>query len=310
MIKAVFFDIDGTLLSFTTHRVSEGTVKAFDLLHQNGIRTFIASGRPQVLIPTLPVTFEGYCTMNGGYVTADGVPLLKRPIPQDESDRWLDYCHQHALCIMVFTETAMYVCNLNDAARALHGKLQFEMPPERDAVSLIGSEIYQIIVLGPPSIDAVITSVMPSCRTPRWCDAFTDVVREGNDKATGLSKICDYYGIRREETMAIGDGANDIEMLEWAAVGVAMGNADDTVKAHARWVTTDVDQEGILHAVERLLKLESLKRQLHDYEELSTAMLDDMSFVARGNGFCDTKYSDLFLEEKMQALRKAIAALE
>ena len=43
MIRAAFFDIDGTLLSFRTHRVSEGTVRAFDLLHQHGVRTFIAS---------------------------------------------------------------------------------------------------------------------------------------------------------------------------------------------------------------------------------------------------------------------------
>ena len=65
--------------------------------------------------------------------------------------------------------------------------------------------------------------------------------------------ICKHYGIRREETIAFGDGANDIEMLEWAGIGVAMGNAADTVKAHADHVTTDVDHEGIETAINNLL---------------------------------------------------------
>ena len=81
MIRAAFFDIDGTLLSFKTHKVSEGTIRAFDSLHRKGIRTFISSGRPMVLIPEMPVSFDGYVTMNGGYCFVGDNVLLQRPIP-------------------------------------------------------------------------------------------------------------------------------------------------------------------------------------------------------------------------------------
>lgn len=68
-----------------------------------------------------------------------------------------------------------------------------------------------------------------------------------------MEAICHHYGIRQEETIAFGDGANDIEMLDWANIGIAMGNADEKVKKHADLITTDVDNEGIENAVNKLL---------------------------------------------------------
>ena len=57
------------------------------------------------------------------------------------------------------------------------------------------------------------------------------------------------FGIRLEETMAIGDGGNDIGMIRHAAIGVAMGNATDAVKQHADYVTSSVDEDGIANAL-------------------------------------------------------------
>ena len=65
MIKAVFFDIDGTLLGYKSHNLLPGTVEAFSILKERGVKTFISSGRPMVLIPKLPLHFDGYITVNG-----------------------------------------------------------------------------------------------------------------------------------------------------------------------------------------------------------------------------------------------------
>ena len=68
MIKAVFFDIDGTLVSFKTHRVPESTVKAIAALRDRGVRVFVASGRHLLSINNLgDLQFDGYITLNGGY---------------------------------------------------------------------------------------------------------------------------------------------------------------------------------------------------------------------------------------------------
>ena len=256
MIKAAFFDIDGTLLSFTTHKVSEGTVRAFDRLHAAGVHTFISSGRPMVLIPPMPVTFEAYITMNGGHVFLNDdkrTTLVSNPIPDGDRDAWVDFARQHTLCTMTFTADGMMASQINEVGNALRNQLEFQMPPVVDIEQFRNETSYQIIAIMPSELDSRVGAIMPHCRLPRWHPAFTDVVAAGNSKAVDMEAICRHFGIRQEETIAFGDGGNDIEMLQWAGVGIAMGNADDSVKQHADLVTTDVDSEGIEHAVNQLL---------------------------------------------------------
>ena len=273
MIKAAFFDIDGTLLSFRTHRVSEGTIRAFDTLHRHGVRTFISSGRPMVLIPPMPVTFEGYITMNGGLVLANHSSLtthhsslithhsslithhsslLSNPIVEEDRDAWLDFAKEKNLCTMLFTADGMMLSQPNEVGMRLRDQLEFTLPPVVDIDAMRDAVAFQIIALMPADLDRQVAALMPHCRLPRWHPAFTDIVADGNSKAAGMEVLCRHFGIRQEETLAFGDGANDIEMLRWAHIGVAMGNADDVVKEAADLVTTDVDEEGIEQAVKKL----------------------------------------------------------
>lgn len=251
-IKAAFFDIDGTLLSFTTHRVSEGTVRAFDTLHRHGVRTFISSGRPLVLIPPMPVTFKGHITMNGGLVFTPDQILLSNPIPHEDLNSWLDFAKEHNLCTMIFTADGMMLAQPNEVGLKLRDQLEFTMPPVVDIDEMRRHEAYQIIALMPASLDATVAGLLSHCRLPRWHPAFTDIVAAGNSKAAGMEALCRHFGIRQEETLAFGDGANDIEMLRWAGIGVAMGNAEQIVKDAADLVTTTVDDEGIEHAVNQI----------------------------------------------------------
>ena len=254
MIKAAFFDIDGTLLSFTTHRVSQGTVRAFDILHRHGVRTFISSGRPMVLIPPMPITFEGHITMNGGLVFTKEKTLVSKPIPTADQQAWLDYAERNNICTMVFTRDGMMGAQVNETAMRLRDQLEFEMPPIVTIDEMRRHEAYQLIAIMPPNNDATVAAIMPCCRLPRWTPIFTDIVAAGNSKAVGMEALCRHFGIRQEETLAFGDGGNDIEMLQWAGIGVAMGNAEQNVKDHADLVTTDVDHEGIEHAVNQLFQ--------------------------------------------------------
>lgn len=253
MIKAAFFDIDGTLLSFKTHLVSPGTIQAFEELHRQGIHTFISSGRPKVLIPPMPVGFDGYVTMNGGYCFVGNQVLLRNPIPQQETDRWLQYAEQEKLCTMIFTEHEMYVnTHSNPVANAIRNQLEFQMPPLLPTWQMMGRETFQVIAIMPAERDNDVLQMLPHCRLPRWHPQFSDLVNADNSKATGIDSILHHYGIDRNECIGFGDGGNDIEMLDFCGIGVAMGNADDNVKAHADYVTTSVDDEGIANALRQL----------------------------------------------------------
>lgn len=254
MIKAAFFDIDGTLLSFHTHRVSEGTIRAFDTLHKHGVHTFISSGRPMVIIPPMPVTFEAYITMNGGLVFTPEKVLLSNPIPTADSEAWIDFAKSKNLCTMIFTADSMMLAQPNEIGLKLRDQLEFQMPPVVDIDQMRGIEAYQIIALMPSQMDTQVGTLLPHCRLPRWHPAFTDIVAAGNSKAAGMEAICRHFDIKQEETLAFGDGGNDIEMLQWAGIGVAMGNAEQAVKDNADIVTTSVDEEGIENCVNQLFK--------------------------------------------------------
>ena len=254
MIRAAFFDIDGTLLSFRTHRVSEGTVRAIDTLHRHGVHTFISSGRPLVLIPPMPVSFEAHITMNGGLVFTPDKVLLANPIPSADSEAWLDYAKQAGLCTMIFTADGMMLTQPNETGNKLREQLEFTMPPIVGIDEMRHREVYQIIAIMPASLDSHVAGLLPHCRLPRWHPAFTDIVAAGNSKAAGMEAICRHFGIRQEETLAFGDGANDIEMLRWAGIGVAMGNAEQKVKDNADLVTASVDDEGIEQTINQLFQ--------------------------------------------------------
>lgn len=257
MIKAIFFDIDGTLLSYRTHQVLPGTIEAFRLLHDKGILTFISSGRPMVLIPEMPVHFDGYISVNGGYCIAGDSVLLRNPINPDDCRRWLEYVKQNNLVTMCFTENDMFINRVDEAVMRLHDQLGFKMPPIKPLDQFFSSDnseqssdIFQFIAMQPAADDEKILSILSHCRLPRWHPAFSDLIPDNSSKAVGIECILNHFGISRDETMAFGDGANDIEMLEFVGKGIAMGNAADIVKQHASYITDDADSDGILHALQ------------------------------------------------------------
>jgi hydroxymethylpyrimidine pyrophosphatase-like HAD family hydrolase len=79
------------------------------------------------------------------------------------------------------------------------------------------------------------------------------VLPPGTGKGRALARLARRLGIRRRETLAVGDWYNDTDMLAWAGIGVAMGNAPAEVQAAADWVTADCEQDGVALALERFV---------------------------------------------------------
>lgn len=121
--------------------------------------------------------------------------------------------------------------------------------PETTFSEAIKSEIYQMTVFFKEDVELEISQQLPSCEFNRWYPTFVDLTAKGNTKAHGIRVMAEYCGVAMKDTVAFGDGGNDIPMLIEAGIGVAMGNASGNVKNVADYVTTSVDEDGIQNAL-------------------------------------------------------------
>ena len=94
---------------------------------------------------------------------------------------------------------------------------------------------------------------LPGCVSSRWCPEFADITAKGVDKGKGLMAVISDQNLRIEETMAFGDGGNDMAIIRSAGLGVAMGNAGDSLKKVAGYVTDTVDDDGISKALQKFV---------------------------------------------------------
>lgn len=252
MIKAIFFDIDGTLVSFKTHKIPASAELAIARLREKGIKVFIATGRHWRVINNLGgLEFDGYVTLNGSccYVGKDKV-IYRKTIPSADIECLLELEKgpEHFPCIFV-REKDMFINYVNDRTSEVFELLNFPQPPVRDIQEALKEEIFQLIAFFETAQEGRIMEKLPECEATRWNPLFTDIVPAGGSKRIGMQKILNYFGIGREECMAFGDGGNDIPMLEFAGIGVAMGNATEEIRQRADFVTRSVDEDGVEYAL-------------------------------------------------------------
>ena len=251
MIKAIFFDIDGTLVSFKTHEVPSSTRKALAALRQKGIKIFIATGRHQIAINNLPgLKFDGYVTLNGGLCYAEHNTIIyKHPIPTQDVERMVSYMENHPMPCVFVREKDMYINYVDETVKNVFHMLNFIQVPQTDLRTLMHEEVMQFIAFFNEEKEPEVMSHLPHCRSTRWFHSFSDVVPQATSKTIGIQKIIKQFGIHPDEVMAFGDGGNDMEMLRDTTLGVAMGNAEEEVKKTADYITTSVDDDGIALAL-------------------------------------------------------------
>lgn len=257
MIKALFFDIDGTLVSFKTHEVPAGTIEALAAAKAKGLQIFISTGRPRVIINNLTALQErnlidGYITMNGAYCFVGSEVIYKSALPPQEAKALMDFCVDRNIPCIVVGERDFCACQPNELVKQIFQDYLkaidvIEIKSPEEAIS--GKEIFQMTPFITEEEEREILPSIPNCEVGRWYPAFADVTAKGNTKQKGIDEVIRHFGIRLEETMAFGDGGNDISMLRHAGIGVAMGNAKEEVKAAADYVTTTVDEDGIANAL-------------------------------------------------------------
>ena len=256
-IKAIFFDIDGTLLSFKTHSVLPSTVEAFSRLRKEGIKLFVATGRTLNEINNLDdLTFDGYITMNGAYCVDAAHKLIhKEVIPPEDIEALFRYLKEKEPfpCVLA-TQEEDVMNHVNESVLELTRMVDLPVPKIKDFGEMANDQILQMVIFVDKQKEIeLMQNVLVNCHVNRWHPSFADVNRSGVSKQLGIDRMLEYHKIDLSETMAFGDGGNDIQMLQHVAVGIAMGNANDEVKRVAGYVTDSIDNDGIWNALQRFL---------------------------------------------------------
>lgn len=250
MIKAVFFDIDGTLVSFQTHQIPKSTMTALQKLKEKGILLFIATGRAKDGLECLQdFPFDGYITLNGQFdFTADHQVIYENTINKEDLSVLINECNKDPFpCAYIMRDCRIFNFRderVEEVNRITHN----DAHPAGDVSDVLNQNIYQVMVFINEQQEKELLQKMPGCTSSRWYPSFCDISPKGGTKVRGMDCFAEKFHFSREETMAFGDGGNDMLMLQHAGISVAMGNSSDELKKIAEYVTDTVDNDGILKA--------------------------------------------------------------
>ena len=269
--KYVFLDIDGTLVGYDS-KIPASALEALTKAKANGHKIIISSGRAYCMIYKellSAIQFDGIISSGGACVMVDGKVIYESFINDENLAFVIDYFRANGITYLLMSKDDIYaepVFNkyvLPGMIKAGYNKDLVEQAYgtniEVEDVKTVkcGNKIaYFTSPFKPDKIasdlDGRFYVVDFSVGKTEEKNFFGEMNNGGVNKASGIDEYLRYVGGSIEDTIAIGDSANDLEMLEHAAISVAMGNGTDSAKAAADFVTTAVDKDGIYNAFQKL----------------------------------------------------------
>ena len=259
-IKIVFFDIDETLYIKSQARIPESITKSvLPRLREKGIMTAIATGRnfgclPKALKPLIDEHyFELFVTINGQYNFYKDQLISEYALTVSQITRCIEKLTALGIVYAFVTKDQIAVSQDNAVVREALDPIKPDYIV--DPQYYLTDTAVQMLAFYPESRDQEVLDsgiFSDDLKVCRWHPMGVDILRTENSKARGIEDVIKYFGLDIENTMAFGDGFNDLEMFNTVGFSVAMGNAENELKQRADYVTKKIEQDGILYALEQL----------------------------------------------------------
>ena len=241
--RIIFFDIDGTLVPLK-EGIRPRTVEALQKLRQNGIRLCIATGRTPMEMPKFEgVTFDALLTYNGSYCFTPERDIFKNLIPKED----IVTLRRNAAALgrpLALATDSRLVANGTEPDLEEYfaiGGVKLVVADDFDEVAQ--GEVFQVLMGG--LVTAAVMIYAGDAKIAAWWDRAVDIIPANGGKGVAVEKVLEFYGIDKADSMAFGDGNNDIEMFGAVGTGVAMANASDRLKAVAADTCRDVKEDGV-----------------------------------------------------------------
>ncbi len=264
--EILVLDIDGTLTN-SRKEISEKTLKAIVKIQERGHKVVLASGRPTPGILTLAdklrlSEYNGYIlSFNGAKIIncSTNEIIYQKFLPRDIIPRLHAAARENSVGIISYEDT----CIITDMEADEYMKKESEIngiPIKKvlDFPSYIDFDVNKCLITGPGSKLEKVEIIMKEkfgarINIYRSEPYFLELMPQNIDKAYSLSKLLDYLGLSKEQMISCGDGYNDITMLQYAGMGVAMANAQEIVKNAADYITLSNDEDGVAHVIKEFM---------------------------------------------------------
>jgi Cof subfamily protein (haloacid dehalogenase superfamily) len=268
-IKLLIVDIDGTIAG-TSNQVSIKVKQAIKAAQAKGIRVGIATGRMytsalrfhQEIGADFPIlAYQGAWIQD----PATGVVHRHLPVPVAAARELIDYFEQphlfDKLSVHVYLDDRLYVREIEPATELYIGRSGIPAYPVGDLRTVLTDRPTKILAMSEDVelIDSLLLDLRR--RYPKdelhittSVPIFLEATNAGVNKGTAIDYVArELLGISAANVLAIGDNYNDVEMLDYAGIGVAMGNAPEAVRAGADWVAPTIEDDGVAVAIERFI---------------------------------------------------------
>lgn len=250
--KIIFFDVDYTIFSHKTNSIPISCIEGIKKAKANGYLIGLATGRSKELTALLHIfdviEFDYFVTINGTLVTDRyGKTIVSLPIPKEDINTIMYLTDKYNLNMALISKHDCYIYKKEDE-RCHLGYDPLHIPiPEMKTYN--GEDIYQINLFCEDKYLDIYKRETKNVTYSRLDNYGYDVYKSGQTKATGIKHLIDYLGIDQKDTIAFGDGHNDKEMISFCHLGIAMGNAIQSVKDVSNYITSDIDDNGIYNAL-------------------------------------------------------------
>jgi len=253
--KIIFFDIDRTLYDPDTRSIPKSTIDALKILaNKDDIEIAIATGRAFYMLHIIEEIKEFiniFITINGQILIKDNKTIFRNPI---EKNKILDV-------VKKFEEDNMKYGFLGEFDETLNivddkGKKAFELVdmklPRIDPHFYLDNDIFQMWAFCENTLHQKYREFFSDLDLISWLGDGFDLISKGMSKKEGIKSILEIEKIELKNSYAFGDGDNDIEMLDFIPNSVAMGNASEKAKEHAKYITSDIKEDGIYKGLIKL----------------------------------------------------------
>jgi len=265
--KMIVLDLDGTLTN-SDKQISPPTKQALIDIQEQGILVVLASGRPingvKPLAQELKLDhYDSYIlSFNGARITRCNrwETIYSKCIPPSVIQPILDITKTYeGLDLWTYEgEDILSAIKQNEYTELEHRICHMNIKHVEDFIAYVTFPINKLLIAGDP---AVIEDLMKELQEKfnsllsiyRSEPFYLEIMPQNIDKAHSLQKLISSIGINAEEMICCGDGYNDITMIEYAGLGVAMGNAQSIVKETADFITLSNDEDGVLHVIKNFL---------------------------------------------------------